>query len=86
MLGVGLAAGFVFAAGARTVRFIDKDVIVAGRADDAIDRFAELFVSCRYSVVGSTLFAADSHYYSSPSGGPSKAQGSLRGIKRSGAA
>jgi hypothetical protein len=71
-LRVGLAAGFVFAAGARTIRLIDEDVVVTGRADDAVDRFAELFVSRGCSVLRASLLAADGHRYSFQSGDPAK--------------
>ena len=60
--GVGLAAGFVFAAGARAVGFIDEDVIVAAGADDAVDRLGELFVRGGGFVFGASLFAGDWHY------------------------
>jgi len=69
---VSLAASLVLSARPRTIGLIDENVIVAGGADDAVDRFAELFVSCRCSVVGSTLFAADGHCYSFQSGDPAK--------------
>ena len=60
-LNVGLAAGFVFAAGAGAIRFIDEDVIVAAGADYAVDRLGELFVRGSDFVFGASLFAGDWH-------------------------
>ena len=60
-LGVGLAAGFVFAAGERTVCLVDENVIVAGGADQAVDGFRKLFVASRFGVIGAALFSRNSH-------------------------
>lgn len=60
-LGVGLAAGFVFAATARAVRLVDENVVVASRTDDAVDGFVKLFVACEGSVLSTALFAGNSH-------------------------
>jgi hypothetical protein len=45
ILAVGLAAGFVFAAGRWTIRFVDKNVVVASGTDHAVNRLGELLVS-----------------------------------------
>lgn len=60
-LGVGLAAGFVFAAAARAIRLVDENVVVASRADDAVDGFVKLFVAGEGSVLSTALFAGNSH-------------------------
>jgi hypothetical protein len=56
-LGVGLAAGVVLAAGARAIRFVDEDVIVAAGADHAVDRLGELLVIRARLVFGARLLA-----------------------------
>ena len=61
VLRVGLAAGVVLAAGARAIGFVDEDVIVAGSADDSVDRFGKLFVAGGRRVVGTALFARNGH-------------------------
>lgn len=61
-LGICLAAGFVLAAGRRAIRFINQNIVVASRADDAINSFRELFVSRRLrGVLSASLFAAHWH-------------------------
>ena len=60
-LGVGLAAGFVFAAGARIVRVVDENVVVARGADHAVYCFVELLVSCTGGMFFAALFAAHCH-------------------------
>jgi hypothetical protein len=60
-LGVGLAARFVFAAGCGAIRFVYENVIVAGGADYAVDRFAELIVGRTCGVFAARLFTADRH-------------------------
>jgi hypothetical protein len=55
----------VFAARRRAVRLIDKDVIVASRANHAVNRFAELIVRSAGDVFAAGLFAADGHGISS---------------------
>ena len=57
VLRVGLAAGVVLAAGARAIRFIDQDVVVAAGADHAVDRFGELLVIRARLVFGAHLLA-----------------------------
>ena len=59
--GVSLAAGFVLAAGGWAIGFVGEDVIVACGADYAVNRFAELIVSCVGGVFVASLFAADGH-------------------------
>lgn len=61
VLRVCLAAGLVFAAGARIVRVVDKNVIVARGADDAVYCFAELLMSRAGGMLFSSLFAAHCH-------------------------
>jgi hypothetical protein len=58
---VGLATAFVVAAGRRAIRFVYEDVIVAGGADHAVDRFTELVVRRGCGVFGTRLFATDGH-------------------------
>jgi hypothetical protein len=56
-LSVRLAAGFVLAASARTIRFVDKDVIVARGANHAVNRLVEDLVTGRSGMSGAALFA-----------------------------
>jgi hypothetical protein len=58
---IGLPAGFVFAAGAGTVGAVNQNVIVAGGADQSVNRFAELVVPGRGRVLAARLLAAHSH-------------------------
>ncbi|MGH7839492.1 MAG: hypothetical protein ACREQC_16930 [Candidatus Binataceae bacterium] len=59
--GVGLAAGFVFAAGCRAIGLIDENVIVARGADHSINGFAELFVRSLCGVFGARFFPRHAH-------------------------
>jgi len=60
-LSVRSAARLVFAAGRRAIRLINQDVIVARRADHAVNRLAELIVRGARGVFAARLFAADGH-------------------------
>jgi hypothetical protein len=59
--GVCLAAGFVLAATARVVRVVDQNVVVACGADNAVYRFAELFVSRCGGMFLASLLSANRH-------------------------
>ncbi|HKV49318.1 MAG TPA: hypothetical protein VJN69_14590 [Candidatus Acidoferrales bacterium] len=61
VLGVGLATGFVFAAITRAIRLVDENVIVASRADDAVNGFVELLVTGAGGVLSAALFAGKGH-------------------------
>ena len=52
----------MLAARRRTVRVIDKDVVVAGRADQAVDRFAELIVAGVRRMFVACVIAAHGHW------------------------
>ena len=78
-LGVGLAAGFVFAATARAVRLVDENVVVASRTDDAVDGFVKLFVACEGSVLSTALFAGNSHGLVAASGTTAATAAARRG-------
>jgi hypothetical protein len=60
-LGVCLSAGFMLAAGGRTVSVIDQNVVVASGADHAINRFAELFMARFPCVLAARLLPAHGH-------------------------
>ena len=51
----------MFAARGRVIRFVDENVIAAGGADHAINRFAELVMSRLHCVFLTRLRAADWH-------------------------
>src|SRR5579863_3744174 len=59
--GIRLAAGFVFAASGRIVGLVDQDVVVAGGADHAVNRLAELLVARLGRVFLARLLPADRH-------------------------
>lgn len=64
-LRVCLAAGFMLAAGCRTIRPVYQNIIMAGCADQAINRLAKLLMTSFSDVFGASLFAAHSHFYRS---------------------
>ena len=51
----------MLAAGRRAIRLVNQDVIVARRADHAVNRLAELIVRSAAGVLRACLFAADGH-------------------------
>src|SRR6266849_1150263 len=58
---VRLAAGFVLAARRRAIRAVDQNIVVAGGADQSIDRLAKLVVTSFRRMLGATLLAVHSH-------------------------
>lgn len=83
ILGVGLAARFVFAATARAVRLVDENVVVASRTDDAVDGFVKLFVAGEGSVLSTALFAGNSHGLVAAAGTTAAASAARRTATRS---
>lgn len=65
--GVGLAAGFMLAAGRGTIRFVDQNVVVASGTNHAVNCFAELIVGRACGVFAARLFAANGHVLGSDS-------------------
>jgi hypothetical protein len=51
----------MLAAGRRTIRVVNQDVVVASGANDAVDCFAELFMPGSRRMFAARLFAAQGH-------------------------
>jgi ammonia channel protein AmtB len=58
---VGVAAGFVLAAGGRAIRVVNQDVVLARRADDAVEGVAGLRAAGLVGVLAVSFFAAEDH-------------------------